>query len=372
MLFKHKIISMDDTNINEEFKFSSLNFEFLFKQSIENVWEYIRDTQKMNNSKGKYTNFQITNGQTWEVGCQCIFTFSNKVTMCQTTIEVEDDRIHKKIVFDTITNGKIPFKQMYQLFKSSSNDQCLLTYDFFLKNSIKMGDRMKDEIKYEKNVLFKNIDAEITKRNRFCEQSISCLILQNKYFIWNLLKKFRRKFCKIVNEVADDVISEDKHLKLNSRVTFIYNHLNTNLNFLVNLLQEDESSKIWKLGLAMVKVIEIQEDNKITSNTEIIHEEEEFFTPGQDIIFELVELQKNKNIFIFKNTFDKRIKREDLISLEKKKKKMIERFKDYCEKKQPKPLEFKVNRKDKVDKECKEDNEDKEDKEEECLNQSKS
>jgi len=319
----------DSTSI---FTGSSFCLEYTFQHPIDKVWnrlKYIRDFKSIT---GLFTNFMLFEKNFGETGCifSCdyngFFTFKYQVT------EIIDEPFYKKITVESMSSDHHNYKyQMeFSLFKLSSNNTCYLNHKFQFLNGIHVSEDMLSELKYDKLNIFRENNKILFKerQKKIYEQTETCIISKNKPFLWELVKNFDSKFCTIVKGVADEVIIDDKELKLHTKVTFNYTEPKFSISFFVTEVEEEQDQKIWRIKMSSNNE---NQNHLIKIDSKVIKEEEEYYTPEQEILFELKYIDQLKSMLIFKHLFKKRVNLEKLQILSENKLKMLEQLKDFCE-----------------------------------------
>ena len=190
---------------------------------------------------------------------------------------------------------------------------------------------------YERKRLCRANNKYLSKiRKKHFEQSESSIIQKPKSLIWMIISNFDERFCKIIKGVANEVTSDCNPLKLYSKVNFKYLKQNIEAKFIVTELQSDEKNKHWRMSMSLFKENKLElfekENKKYKSDIDIIKEEEHFYTPDQEIIFELTDIKKNC-FLVIKHRFQSNINAEVLHELSRSKINILNDLKTFCERK---------------------------------------
>jgi len=312
-------------------KGSVLVVDYTFPHSIDKVWEKVKNYGEFMRVTGLFSNFRALEKDFGTKGCVFVCDYNNFFNLKYKITEVVEEKFFKKIVYISLSSNSISYQYQidFCLYKKSSNNACYLTYKIEFLNRVITADEMLLELKYEKLEIFRKI-SKILYRERvkkIYEQTESCIISKNRLPVWELVKKFDTKFCEIVKEVADEVIIDDNQLKLDSKVTFNYQKPKFSISFFVTEVEEEQDQTTWMIKMSSNNNFQ----NYIKIDSKVIKEEEEYYTPEQEILFELRHIDESKSILIFKHLFKQRVNIEKLQILSENKLRMLERFKVFCE-----------------------------------------
>jgi len=315
-----------ETLIEEDKKFNknnnTLHLEYIYYHPIEDVWEELKDMAKWKSKQSFFKNFELVKGEhSWDIGSQYKLVYKECVALIYETKILYEDEFSKKIVFECIENymNGVKFSAEYNLYKNTSQNSTLLTYDIHYFSEV--GYVILDLVEFEKKKLFKLNDKYLIKNRKFeTEQIESCIVKKNKSYIWNLLINFKN-FAKVIPKIADEVILEDEKLNLNTEFILKYHNENMEIPLIVSKYKNDEKLKKWKIAF---KVVDL--NNKT--------EKKAFYVPFQEISFEIFDIDSNtcsKSMLVFKHTFKKnKITLENLKQLEYNKIVIMKKIRKYC------------------------------------------
>ncbi len=297
---------------NSNFTGSTLKLFKTYKQPVDIVWERLKNLHIWKLASTNYNNFDLLGEKTFEVGTQYFLHKNNSKKLGFVTRERKES-YNKKLVVDCFYNNEtdLKFREAYSLFNNTSRNTTMLTYIITFVEQVE--EKTLELVKKEfEDISHKNKKLLFQTNQKILEQFESSIIKIKKEDLWDILINFSEKFSKVAKNIADEVITEDKILKKNSQIKFIYKEKNVEANFKVTELDAEEKEKKWKLKLSLV---DNNEDLKNMNTNQIIREEGEYYTPNQEILFELDGVNQDKCHFMFKHIFNTDIPKEDLSNL---------------------------------------------------------
>ena len=349
MFFMYIYKNMDSNGITYEqqqkYEGSKTQVQYSFNYPIDLVWSQLKNIPKWLSQLEVFKDFEIPENdkEMWEngkakVGTRLKYKYNVAIQVEIEIIELVEEKFYKKLVFDRVYNiVNLNYRQEYYLFSNSSDNSCLLKYNLLFESTAILGDVLMKEMNFERTKLCRANNKYFSKiRKKKYEQSESSIIQKPKSFIWKIISNFDERFSKIIKGVADEVTSESNPLKLYSKVNFKYLKEKIGANFIVTELQSEEKNKQWSMSMSLTKTNKLEilesENKKYKSDIDIIKEEEHYYTPDQEIIFELTDI-KNNCFLVIKHRFQAHIDSETLHELSKSKINMLNELKTFCERK---------------------------------------
>jgi hypothetical protein len=298
---------------NKKFKEMSLLCSYVYKDSIQRVWDCFRLPEIFNQTlKDNAENITMLKGQNYgEVGTVVEFEWKNSFVITFEVKEVVNTECYKKIRFYTTKVYPMDLKYTctFHFYWNTIGKTTLFQHELTFDDSSALKVIDQKHNKQEKLEICKKIEKFLSKRVQDLSEFESVIINRNITIVWEVISNWKN-FQNYVPIIAERVEFEDGAPKV--------------VGSRINIENPSKKSKY------SLKVLKCESSN---DKREYVVEclEAEPVSPRQELHFCLVLVNENITYLSFKHEFKEPIKYELINSITRDKKHILKELKKRLE-----------------------------------------